>query len=98
MAVLTIAAAVLLCLCIMMIKLDIQVRDREERVSDLKAEVSELKKRNTEAEKRLENTVDYQWVRDEALKLGMARASEDQVCYYTVEAGDYMVQYDSIPQ
>lgn len=95
--VLTVILTLMLFLCVRMISLEMQVREREERVSLLMTEVSELKKLNTEAEKRLTNTADYQWVQEEARKLGMSHADADQVIYYSIENEDYMVQLEDIP-
>lgn len=94
---LTMLASVLISMCVVMISLDIQVKEQEERIADLKAQVSEMKKLNKEAEKRLSDSADYQWVREEALKLGMSQVTAEQVIYYSVEDGDYMVQLDDIP-
>lgn len=94
---LTLLASVMISMCVTMISLDMQVKEQEERIAELKSQVSEMKKQNKEAEKRLSNSADYQWVREEALKLGMSQVTAEQVIYYSVEDGDYMVQLDDIP-
>lgn len=97
-ALLTIVVAVMLVLCITMISLEMQVRQQEKQINNLKTEVAQMKKENKEAEKRLANMVDYRWVQEEALKLGMSRVTEDRIVYYTVDSGDYMVQLKNIPK
>lgn len=89
--------AVILCLCVGMISLAMQVKEREERITELRVEVSELKKANKESERRMRGQVDYRWIREEAEKLGMSDVTEDRVIYYSIDDADYMVQYDSIP-
>lgn len=94
---LTALAVLMISLCVVMITMEMHVREQGARIAELKTQVSEMKKQNKEAEKRLSSSVDYQWVRKEALRLGMSQATEDQVIYYSVEDGDYMVQLDDIP-
>lgn len=90
-------AGIMLALCVTIIFLGMQVREREVRVESLVTEVSELRKENKEAEKRISNKADYQWVREEALKLGMSQVTKDRVIYYSLEDKDYMVQHEDIP-
>lgn len=88
---------VMLCLCVSMISLAMQVKEREERITELRMEVSELKKSNKELERRMFGQVDYRWIREEAAKLGMSEVTEDRVIYYSIDDADFMVQYESIP-
>lgn len=91
------AAALMLVLCVIMLTLGMQVRERELRMESLMTEVSALRKENKEAEKRLMDHADYQWIREEAVRLGMSQVTADQVIYYSVENADYMVQLEDIP-
>lgn len=91
-------AIVMVVLCVNIVSLGMQVREREKKVSVLAEELSEIRKENQDAQKRLSNNADYRWVREEALKLGMSQVSVKQVIYYSVEDVDYMVQYDDIPK
>lgn len=90
-------AGLMLVLCVTIIFLGMQVREQETRVETLKTEIAELRELNKDAEKRISNNVDYQWVREEALKLGMTPVTKDKVIYYSVENADYMVQLEEIP-
>lgn len=84
-------------LCIIIVSLNIEVKQREQNIVALEEEVLAAKKENKEAGKRLANQIDYKWVRDEAKKLGMSVATPDRVFYYTVEDEDFMVQYEDVP-
>lgn len=94
---LTMAASVMMALCGTIVTLELQVKEREARLASLRVEISDLKKENQEAEKRLSQEADYQWVREEAVKMGMSRATADRVIYYSVEDSDYMEQHSNIP-
>lgn len=95
--VLSVIAGMMLVLCVTIVFLGMQVREQEARVDTLKTEIAELRELNKDAEKRIANNVDYQWVREEALKLGMKPATSDMVIYYSIESKDFMVQHEEIP-
>ncbi len=84
-------------LCVSMVSLNIQVKQKEEQIALLEAEVSAAKKENKEAEKRLAGQEDYKWIKKEAEKLGMSRVTPDRVYYYTVEEEDFMTQFRDVP-
>lgn len=94
---LTIAASILMVCCGTIVTLEMQVREREARVSALRVELAEIKQENREAQKRISQVTDYDWVREQAFKLGMSKITEKNVIYYSVEATDYMEQHQSIP-
>ena len=88
---------IMMILCGTMVTMEIQVRESEERIVSLQTELSELKKQNKEAQKRLFGREDYDWIMQEAIKLGMSQATADRVVYYSIEENDCMEQYQSIP-
>lgn len=90
-------AAIMLILCVGIVFFGMQVREREARINTLTTEIALVRQENKEAEKRISYDTDYQWIREEALKLGMTPVTADKVIYYSVEDADYMVQYESIP-
>lgn len=94
---LSLIAVVIVLMCSTIVTLEMQIRERENRLSALKVEVAELKKENQEAEKRLSRGDDYDWVRQKALQLGMTAITADKVIYYSVEDTDFMEQYENIP-
>lgn len=95
--ILSLFVSIVLILCTTIITMELQLKEREQRVASLQAEVLELRKENQEAEKRLTQRNDFAWVMEEAIKLGMSRATADRVIYYSVDKIDYMEQYESIP-
>ncbi|MBO5303654.1 MAG: hypothetical protein J6A92_06345 [Lachnospiraceae bacterium] len=94
---LTIAVSLLMTLCGTIVTLEMQVQEREERMSALRVELAEIKMENLEAKKRLSQNTDYQWVREQAIKLGMSEVTAERVVYYSVNESDYMEQHSDIP-
>lgn len=76
-----------------------QLTNRMHAVSALESQVTDLKTDNDARLKRIETSVDLDYVKDVAInQLGMKYANEGQVVYYTVDNSNYMNQYSDIPQ
>lgn len=76
-----------------------KLTNRMHAVSALESQVTDLKTDNDARLKRIETSVDLDYVKDVAInQLGMKYANEGQVVYYTVDNSNYMNQYSDIPQ
>ena len=85
-------------LCVAIVSLNMQNMQKKEQVALLEERVLAAKEETKEARKRLAGMTDYKWVEKEARKLGMSRVTPDKIYYYTVEADDFMVQYQDVPK
>lgn len=93
----TIAAILLIVLCLQMIYLDIQVRQRIQNIGKMQAQILQMEYENTEALKRVKGIPNYDEVRKKAFDMGMIVVDKDRVVYYEVKEEDYMVQMEEIP-
>lgn len=88
---------VMILFCVAIVSLNMQNMQRKERVALLEERVLAAKEETKAARKRLAGKADYKWVEKEAKKLGMSRVTPDRIYYYSVEAEDFMVQYQDVP-
>ena len=95
---LSLLLSVMIVLCVAIVSLNMQNMQKKEQVALLEERVLAAKEETKEARKRLAGMTDYKWVEKEARKLGMSRVTPDKVYYYTVEADDFMVQYQDVPK
>lgn len=98
MAGLSLLLSVMIVLCVAIVSLNMQNMQKKEQVALLEERVLAAKEETKEARKRLAGMTDYKWVEKEARKLGMSRVTPDKIYYYTVEADDFMVQYQDVPK
>lgn len=76
-----------------------QVTNRMHEVAALESQVTDIKTDNDARLKRIETSVDLDYIKDVAMnQLGMKYAQEGQIVYYTVDNSNYMNQYSDIPQ
>ena len=95
---LSLLLSVMIVLCVAIVSLNKQNMQKKEQVALLEERVLAAKEETKEARKRLAGMTDYKWVEKEARKLGMSRVTPDKIYYYTVEADDFMVQYQDVPK
>ena len=95
---LSLLLSVMIVLCVAIVSLNMQNKQKKEQVALLEERVLAAKEETKEARKRLAGMTDYKWVEKEARKLGMSRVTPDKIYYYTVEADDFMVQYQDVPK
>lgn len=95
---LSLLLSVMIVLCVAIVSLNMQNMQKKEQVALLEERVLAAKGETKEARKRLAGMTDYKWVEKEARKLGMSRVTPDKIYYYTVEADDFMVQYQDVPK
>lgn len=80
------------------VKVQSNVTARMKAISSLESQIADLRAENDEAYKRINTTVDLDYIKNTAIdEFGMFYATEDQIVYYTVENDDYMNQYGEIP-
>lgn len=89
---------VMIILCMSIIWMEVRVRDQAVQVAELQSELNSITNKNADAKKRLEDAADYQWIEQEAKKLGMTYPSADMVVYYDAPSEDYMIQTEEIPE
>lgn len=95
---LSLLLSMMIVLCVAIVSLNMQNMQKKEQVALLEERVLAAKEETKEARKRLAGMTDYKWVEKEARKLGMSRVTPDKIYYYTVEADDFMVQYQDVPK
>ncbi len=95
---LSLLLSVMIVLCVAIVSLNMQNMQKKEQVALLEERVLAAKEETKEERKRLAGMTDYKWVEKEARKLGMSRVTPDKIYYYTVEADDFMVQYQDVPK
>ena len=95
---LSLLLSVMIVLCVAIVSLNMQNMQKKEQVALLEERVLAAKEETKEARKRLAGMTDYKWVEKEARKLGMSRVTPDKIYYYTMEADDFMVQYQDVPK
>ena len=88
---------VLISICMMLLQMEFKVRGQVEWVEYLQSELNSVMNENEDAKKRLMDSVDYQWIEQEAIKLGMCYLSKEHVIYYETPKADYMLQSEEIP-
>lgn len=96
---LTIAATIVLLLCVNYVRLQSELTKRSKSVTALQEELADLKEENTTKYNAVVDSVNLDEIRDRAInKLGMKYASSDQIVEYDNPAADYVKQYDNIPE
>lgn len=89
---------VMIALCMSLVFMEMQVRNQSLQVARLQSELNSITNENADARKRLIDSADYQWVEQEAKKLGMTYPSPDKVVYYDAPTEDFMLQTQEIPE
>jgi len=79
---------------ILHITLEQDIRTRTKRLDSLETEVLNLRQENNDTEKRLTSSVDLEFVRRQADKLGMVEAGSRNIAYYTVPKVDFMYSHE----
>lgn len=88
----------MIALCMSLVFMEMQVRNQSLQVARLQSELNSITNENADARKRLIDSADYQWVEQEAKKLGMTYPSPDKVVYYDAPTEDFMIQTQEIPE
>lgn len=89
---------VMIVLCMSIIWMEVRLHNQVIQAAELQSEINSITSENADAKKRLENAADYEWIEQEAKKLGMTYPSADMVVYYETPDEDYMIQTEEIPE
>ncbi len=91
-SILTVAA------CISYLKKKATITSQVEMNEELASELTTLKSENAALEEDLNNSIDWDHVREVAVKqLGMKYAAKDQIVWYNTDDDSYIVQYKKVP-
>lgn len=98
-AFLVIAMTAMAGVCSIYLQLQSEITTRMKNIASLESQVLDLKTDNDAVLKRINTSVDMEYVKNTAVnELGMIYPAEDQIRYFKVDAADYMNQYEDIPE
>lgn len=95
------AAAFVIVCCVLMsyIKLQSDITNHINSISQLESQLNEMKLANDETYTKIMSSIDLEEIKRIAVnELGMKYAKEGQVVQYTGEGNDYVRQYSEIPK
>lgn len=96
---LSIAAVLMLVVCVNYVQLRAELTNRSKHITSLQEELSDLNEANTTKYNVVMDSVNLEEIREKAMNdLGMVHASENQVVEYDNPDGDYIKQYEQIPE
>lgn len=96
---LAVAAVLALILCVNYVQMQSRITSHSKEVSSLQKELADLKEKNNTKYNSVMDSVNLDEVREKAVnELGMVYATSDQVIEYDSPSGDYVKQYEGIPE
>lgn len=96
---LTVAAVCAVLVCVLYLNLQSDVVSRSENVTALQEELADLTEANDTRYNAAADSVNLATVKDKAMnEMGMVYASEGTVVEYDSPSGDYVKQYNDIPE
>lgn len=96
---LSFAAVLMLIVCVNYVQLRSELINHSKNITALQEKLVSLNEENTTKYNSIMDTVNLEEVREKALnELGMVYASDSQVIEYDNPTGDYIEQYDQIPE
>lgn len=96
---LSFAAVLMLIVCVNYVELRSELTSRSKNITALQEKLVTLNEENTTKYNSILDAVNLEEVREKALnELGMVYASDSQVIEYDNPTGDYIKQYDQIPE
>ncbi len=95
---LSVAAILMLVVCVQYVQLRAELTNRSKTITALQEELANLNEANTTKYNAVMDSVNLEEVREKAMNdLGMVYANESQVVEYDNPDGDYIKQYEQIP-
>ena len=92
------AAILMLVVCVQYVQLRAELTNRSKNITALQEELANLNEANTTKYNAVMDSVNLEEVREKAMDdLGMVYANENQVVEYDNPDGDYIKQYEQIP-
>lgn len=96
---LSVAAVLMLVVCVHYVQLRAELTNRSKNITALQEELANLNEANTTKYNAVMDSVNLEEVREKAMNdLGMVYANENQVIEYDNPDGDYIKQYEQIPE
>ena len=96
---LAVAAVCAVLICVLYLNLQADVRSRSEHVTAMQEQLADLTEANDTAYNAAADSVNLETVRQKAMnEMGMVYASEGTVVEYDSPAGEYVKQYNDIPE
>lgn len=96
---LAMAAVCALLLCVNYVNLQSEITKSSKKITAMQEELADMKEENTTRYNSVMDSVDLEEVRQKAQEeLGMVYATEGQVKEYEKPSGDYVKQYEAIPE
>ena len=92
---LAVAAIFALILCVNYVQMQSRITSHSKEVSSLQKELADLKEQNNTKYNSVMDSVNLEKAMNE---LGMVYATSDQVIEYESPSGDYVKQYEGIPE
>ena len=95
---LSVAAILMLVVCVQYVQLRAELTNRSKNITALQEELANLNEANTTKYNAVMDSVNLEEVREKAMDdLGMVYANENQVVEYDNPDGDYIKQYEQMP-
>ena len=96
---LTVAAVVAVFLCVQYLQLKSELQNRSENITALQEQLADLKEQNDTAYNAALDSINMEEIREKAVnELGMVYPASGQVIEYESPDGDYVRQYEEIPE
>ncbi len=95
---LTAAAVIALVICINYVQLQARITSNSKTITAMQGELAELREQNDTKYNAVMNSVNLEQIRKKADKLGMKYATASQIVKYESPSGDYVKQYETIPE
>lgn len=96
---LAVVAVLMLAICVNYVQLRSELMSRSKNINALQEELSALSEENLTKYNVIMDSVNLEEVREKAInEFGMTYASEEQMVEYDNPTGDYIKQYDQIPE
>ncbi len=98
-AVLTVAVACVLCICVNYLQIQSRISARIHHIAQLEQNLEQLKAENDAEQASIKTNIDLEYVYKVATEeLGMVYANKDQVLLYDKIESEYVRQYEDIPE
>lgn len=96
---LAVAAILALVVCVNYVQLQSQITNRSGNITSMQGELASLREENNTKYNVVMDSVNLEEVRTKAMnELGMVYANKDQIIEYDNPTGDYVKQYEQIPE
>ena len=95
----TAAAVLMLVVCVNYVQLRSEITSRSKNISAMQTELAQMREENNTKYNVIMDSVNLDEIRTKAMnELGMVYANKDQIVEYDNPAGDYVKQYENIPE